>query len=172
MSAPVHDPATQFTPDPDNPRQLRDAFGRFATGVTVVTAATPEGPVAITANSFSSVSLDPPLVLWAPGKSSRRFQIFAKAPHFAIHILHAGQSDLCWGVSKDAAAVRDHVSGTNLQGVPLLDDCLARFECDQHAVHNAGDHALVVGLVTRAMMRDGGQALAFFDGKMGQFTTP
>ncbi|MEM7319159.1 MAG: flavin reductase family protein, partial [Pseudomonadota bacterium] len=80
-----------FAPDPENTRQLRDAFGKFATGVTVVTCAGADGPLCITANSFSSISLDPALVMWAPGKSSRRFPLFRDAEHYAIHVLAAEQ---------------------------------------------------------------------------------
>ena len=75
-------------------RELRDALGRFATGVTVVTTMTPRGPLGITANSFASVSLAPPLVLWSPARKSRRFPAFEAAPFFAIHVLSAGQRGL------------------------------------------------------------------------------
>jgi hypothetical protein len=80
-----------FIPGPDTTRALRDAMGRFATGVTVITTRRADGPVGITANSFASLSLDPPLVLWAPGRFSRRFAYFVDAPHFAIHVLGAGR---------------------------------------------------------------------------------
>jgi flavin reductase (DIM6/NTAB) family NADH-FMN oxidoreductase RutF len=83
-------------------RQLRDAMGRFVTGVTVVTTMTPGGPLGITANSFASVSLDPPLVLWSPARRSSRFPAFEAASHFAIHVLARGQQALAehfpaWG---------------------------------------------------------------------------
>ena len=99
-------PVTSFTPDAENTRLLRDAFGRFATGVTVVTAMSEDGPVGITANSFTSVSLDPPMVLWSPSKTSRRFPYFDKATHYAIHVLAAEQETLCWGFAKDAFALK------------------------------------------------------------------
>lgn len=157
-----------FAPDPANSRLLRDAFGKFATGVTVVTCAGTDGPLCITANSFSSISLDPPLVMWAPGKASRRFPLFRAAEHYAIHVLAADQADLCWTCSREAGALERFDHTTSEAGVPLIPGCLARFECTRVACHEAGDHVIVVGQVDRAEMRDG-DALAFYAGTFGQF---
>ena len=157
-----------FVPDPENTRLLRDAFGRFATGVTIVTAPSEAGPVAITANSFSSVSPDPPLVLWSPDKNSRRFPFFEQAQHYAIHILAADQDELCWRVAKDIGGLKGESLKMNNEGVPILDGCLARFECRQTAIYEGGDHAIVLGEVLRAEMRDDGDALTFFKGQMGR----
>ncbi|MDZ4136431.1 MAG: flavin reductase family protein, partial [Paracoccaceae bacterium] len=82
-------------PDAANARAFRDALGCFATGIAVITTQGPDGPMGFTANSFSSLSLDPPLVLWSPAKASNRFAIFASAQHYSIHILGADQSPLC-----------------------------------------------------------------------------
>ena len=82
---------TDFIPDETNGRLLRAAFSKFASGVTVVTAMSEEGPVGITANSFSSLSIDPPLVIWSPSVGSRRFPYFENAEYFAIHVLAADQ---------------------------------------------------------------------------------
>ncbi|WP_425274925.1 flavin reductase family protein [Thioclava sediminum] len=155
-----------FVPGPENTRLLRDAFGRFATGITIVTAASENGPVAITANSFSSVSLDPPLVIWAPDRNSRRFVHFENAEHYAIHVLAADQDDLCFATTKNAHALLDHAYHLNDHGVPLIDGCLARFECHRVACHEGGDHLLVLGQVERAVMRDDGDALAFYRGQV------
>jgi len=163
-------PFRQFEPTAGNQRSLRDAFGRFATGVTIVTVATDDGPVAITANSFSSVSLDPPLVLWSPDKSSRRFPYFARAEHFAIHVLASDQDDLCMRVARDMRGIGPDDLAWNDEGVPVLTHCLARFDCHRHAVHDGGDHDIVVGRVLRVGVRDGGDALGFFKGKMNRFT--
>ncbi len=159
----------RFVPDADNTRLLRDAFGRFATGVTIVTTDSPDGAVAITANSFSSVSLTPPLVLWAPDKASRRFPYFENAEHYAIHVLATEQNDLCWNVAKDLGCLRDMDLNRNVEGVPVLENCLARFECRRSAVYEGGDHIIVLGEVLRAEMREDGDALAFFKGQVGQF---
>lgn len=159
-----------FVPDKENSRQLRDAFGRFATGVTIVTTNTPDGPVAITANSFSSVSLDPPLVLWSPDKGSRRYDYFVNAEHFVIHVLSSAQQDICWKIAKDAYGLRGMDIPVNIEGVPILTESLARFECRRHAIYEGGDHAIVLGEVLRAAMREEGDALGFFKGKAGVFT--
>ncbi|MEP5730477.1 MAG: flavin reductase family protein [Sulfitobacter sp.] len=160
--------ADAFVPDAENTRQLRDAFAQFATGVTIVTAQTDQGPVAITANSFSSVSLDPPMVLWCPDKASKRYATFAAAQHYAIHVLSADQSDLCWKVARDGFALRDMGLDMNVEGVPVLAGCLARFECCQSAVYEGGDHAIILGQVLRASLAPGSDPLTFFDGQLRQ----
>lgn len=168
MSAHAGQGKHSFVPAPDNTRLLRDAFGRFATGVTIVTAASEQGVVAITANSFTSVSLTPPLVLWSPDRNSRRFPYFEEARHYAIHVLAADQDDLCWQVAKDAFGLNHLQLAQNKNGVPLLENCLARFECTRSAIHDGGDHAIVLGHVDRATMREEGDALTFYKGQMGQ----
>ncbi len=145
---------TPFDPLTDQ-RAFRDALGAYATGVTVVTVASDDGPIGITANSFASVSLDPPLVLWAPAKSSNRFKYFSGVPHFAIHVLDAHQQALCNGFTKNRAAFAGLDWTENDHGVPLIDGCLARFECSLHVEHDAGDHTLIIGTVTRAQSRAG-----------------
>ncbi|NQX73393.1 MAG: flavin reductase family protein [Epibacterium sp.] len=161
---------TAFVPDESNTRLLRDAFGRFATGVTIVTTDTPNGVVAITANSFSSVSLTPPMVLWSPDRNSRRFPYFDAAEHYAIHVLATEQNDLCWQVAKDVYGLRALDLAKNAEGVPVLENCLARFECTRKAVYDGGDHTIVLGTVNRAEMREEGDALAFFKGQIGHFS--
>lgn len=139
----------------DDPRKFRDALGSFATGVTVITVPSEDGPVGIVANSFASVSLDPPLVLWSPAKSSKRFKIFSGAPHFAIHVLDAHQQDLCNGFVKDKSAFDGLDWVTGAHDVPHIRGCLARFECSLEAEHDAGDHTIIVGRVNGAAVRDG-----------------
>lgn len=158
-----------FVPHKEGERALRSAFGRFATGVTIVTAASPNGPVAITANSFSSVSLTPPLVLWALGRSSRRFPYFEGAAHFAIHVLTSKQGDLCRRAGKDMHGLLAESLTINAEGVPVLHECLARFECRRHAVYDGGDHKIIVGEVLRVAMREDGDPLGFLDGMLQRF---
>lgn len=143
-----------FDPTED-PRAYRAALGSFATGVTVVTVPSADGPVGITANSFSSVSLDPPLVLWSPAKASKRFDYFKDAPHFAIHVLDSHQREICDGFTRDKHAFDglDWVTGEH--GVPHIRGCLARFECTLDAAHDAGDHVIIVGRVNHTAFRDG-----------------
>lgn len=154
-----------FVPDAQNGRLLRDAFGRFATGVTVVTAASDDGCAAMTANSFSSISMDPPLVMWAPARASSRFPMFAEAAHFAVHVLAADQADLAWTVARNRNALDEAGLTQNPEGVPVLDRCLARFDCGLFAMHEAGDHMIVVGRVLRAQITEG-EPLAFFGGQI------
>ncbi|MCV2876519.1 flavin reductase family protein [Rhodobacteraceae bacterium XHP0102] len=164
-----HHPLSSFVPDPANPRAFRTALGCFATGVTIVTVQSDEGPVAITANSFSSVSLDPALVLWSIDRASRRYRFFADAPAYAIHVLGADQEDLCWRIARDAKGLRSDDFDMNAEGVPVLHDCLARFECTAWAAYAGGDHDILVGQVLRAGHRETGGSLGFFRGKLGQF---
>lgn len=162
---------TEFVPTPDNARQLRDAFGCFATGVTIVTTASPAGPIAIAANSFSSVSLEPPLVLWSLGRASRRAPYFTKAAHFAVHVLQADQDALCWRVASDMHGLEASDYTTSAHGVPLLNTCLARFECTAHSVLEGGDHDVIMGQVHKTLMKHSENGLGFFRGKMGKFIT-
>ena len=160
---------TRFTPGPATERQFRDALGAFATGVTVITCRTGAGPLGITANSFSSLSLDPPLVLWSPAKFSRRFNAFAEASHFAVHVLGADHFALCRAFAREGDAFDGFDWSEGAHGVPLLEHCLARFECTQVACHDAGDHAIVVGAVT-AVATTAGEPLVFAKGSYGRFT--
>ncbi len=157
-----------FLPEADA-RAFRTALGRFATGVTIVTASSDEGPVGMTANSFASVSLDPALVLWSPAKSSSRFGHFVDAPHFAIHVLADDQRDLCAAFARSKSAFEGADWGPGDYGVPLLGGCLARFECSLDAAHDAGDHVILVGRVRRACAREGAP-LVFSSGQYGRFT--
>lgn len=158
--------STSFVPSADNTRLLRDAFGQFTTGVTIVTASSDEGSVAIAANSFTSVSLDPPIVLWSANTTSRRFKFFGSAEFFSIHVLASHQNSLCWDTAKDMGALRDKNLAENPEGVPVIDGCLARFECERYALHPAGDHHLVLGRVLRAELNRDLEALTFFKGEM------
>ncbi len=152
----------------DETRSLRDAFGRFATGVCIVTTTGPEGPVAFTANSFSSVSLDPPLVLWSPARASRRFGVFAAAPHYAIHVLGAEQADWIARFSRTGAGFDGFDHAVTGEGLPILPGALARFDCAAHAAYDGGDHAILVGQILRVSFREG-EPLVFSQGRYGRF---
>ena len=158
----------QFVPDAATARDLRNAFGRFATGVTVITAMTDDGPIGMTVNSFSSVSLDPALILWCPAKSSGRYEHFIGAKHFAVHVMGAEHAHIAMGFAKSGTAFDGLDVAVNRQGVPLLGDCLARFECETQDIHDAGDHSIVVARVHAAALREG-DALIFCQGGFGQF---
>ena len=146
-------------------RELRDAMGSFATGVTIVTTMTDRGPLGMTVNSFTSVSLDPPLVLWSPARKSARFPAFEAASHFAVHILSQDQRELADIFSKSGIEAFDDIEYTHGIGdVPLLNGCTARFECSHAAGHDGGDHLIVVGEVLRISACDE-PALLFYRGE-------
>ena len=163
-----HKTPMQITPGPDTARDFRTALGRFATGVTLVTCDSEIGPLGITANSFASLSLDPPLVLWSPARSSRRFEAFTAARHFAIHILRDDQLALARAFTHHGQAWEGVAWRPSPEGVPLIDDTLARFDCRLHAIHEGGDHAIVVGEVTSAVIGEGAP-LIFAGGGFGGF---
>ena len=158
-----------MTGDPS--RALRNALGQFATGVTVVTTQTDKGPLGITANSFSSVSLDPPLVLWSPARASRRFAAFEAATHYAIHVLSDTQEHVCKRFSTDGFDFDglDWAPGQN--GAPLIGGALAQFECTRYAAHDGGDHLIIVGRVTQAR-QTAGKPLIFAQGAFRALTCP
>ncbi|MEM0907549.1 MAG: flavin reductase family protein [Pseudomonadota bacterium] len=151
-------------PEPTDGRALRQTLGRFATGVTVVTCASVHGPIGMTANSFTSLSLDPPLVMWSPAKSSRRAPSFSAAPRFAIHVLRADQEPIADAFMRAADAFDATRWRAAEDGLPLLEGCLARFTCEKTAEHDAGDHTIVVGKVT-AMAGGDGDPLIYFRGR-------
>lgn len=157
---------THFNPDPADSRPLRDALGRFATGVCVITALDEAGPIGMTANSFASLSLDPPLVMWSPARASRRFTSFVEANHFAIHVLAADQVELAHHFARNARDFDRPGVAHNAQSVPTLNGVLARFDCAREAVHDAGDHAIVVGRVLAVCQR-AAAPLVFAQGRMG-----
>ena len=140
-----------MTQTTDDSRALRNAYGRFATGVTIVTALDPEGqPIGLTVNSFSAVSLQPPLVLWCLDNTSHNLEAFRRASHHAISILAAGQAEVStrfatWPVDRFAGLPWHPGAG----GAPVLDGCCASFEVANEAAHPAGDHTIFVGRVER-----------------------
>lgn len=135
-------------------RQLRDALGDFATGVTVVTTMTPGGALGMTVNSFASVSLDPPLVLWSPARVSTRFPAFEAASHFAIHVLGLHQRAVAEHFTRNGVLADGMEMRPGIGDVPLIDGCVARFECRHAAQHDGGDHLIVVGEVLRLERSD------------------
>ncbi|MDR7030706.1 flavin reductase family protein [Rhizobium rosettiformans] len=164
----IHALEAVFIPEADNHRAYRNALGSFTTGVTVVTAMTTDGPIGMTVNSFASVSLDPPLVLWSPAKSSSRYGAFTGARHFAIHVLSADQDHLSAAFTRGGSGFDGIDVRFNDEGVPVLPGTLARFECAEQAQHDAGDHTIIIGKVLRVAHRQG-EPLCFSGGRFGRF---
>jgi 3-hydroxy-9,10-secoandrosta-1,3,5(10)-triene-9,17-dione monooxygenase reductase component len=152
-----------------NPRAFRDALGSFVTGVTIVTTRDAAcGDVGLTANSFNSVSLDPPMVLWSLALTSSSLPAFRKADWWAVHILASEQETLS---GRFAAKDVDKFEGLSLArgpgGIPLLEGCAARFICRTAYEYEGGDHAIFVGHVLE-FDRAGGTPLIYHEGRYGR----
>ncbi len=157
--------------DPADSQALRNAFGRFGTGVTVITTQTADGPLGMTANSFSSVSLSPPLVLWSAALRSKRHDTFASAEYYCIHILGADQHALALRFASQGHDFSGYDWLASDTGTPELAGCLATLHCRRSAVYLAGDHSMIVGEVVQASERGGsGAGLLFDQGRFGTFS--
>ena len=145
-------------------REFRNALGRYPTGVAVVTAVESERLRGITVSSFTSLSLDPPLVLWSIAKSSRRYQTFTKAPEFTVSVL--GEDGRA---AAETIAAGDDVETVPLEdgdGPPAIAGALAVFHCRREWLYDGGDHVVIVGRVLGFRHRDG-NPLVFCDGRYG-----
>lgn len=164
--------AITFHPATAEGRLMRDALSRFATGVTVVTMKAPDRIEGITANSFTSVSLDPPLVLWCPAKSSARHDLFANAKFWSIHVLGAEQIDTCLRFTRNGGGFEGLEHSYTEEGIPIIPGTAARFDCELFAAHDAGDHTVMIGHVIRVNVGGpGDRPLIFAAGKFGEFRT-
>jgi len=148
-------------------RTFRDVLGRFASGVTVVTSISGGAPVGLTCQSFSSVSLNPPLVLFIPAKTSRAWPAIQRSGKFCVNFLSDGQGELS---NQMASRGHDKFAGVSWQpapatGSPMIDGTLGHVDCQIHHVHEAGDHHIVVGRVLDLGLHGEGRPLLFFDGK-------
>jgi flavin reductase (DIM6/NTAB) family NADH-FMN oxidoreductase RutF len=147
-------------------RSLRDALGEFATGVAVVTTRDADGrPVGVTINSFASVSLDPPLVLWSLGLKSPTLAAFESCSHYAVNVLAADQVEFSQRFSQP---MDDRFAGIGMEvgagGTPLLPGCSAWFECRNEMRHPGGDHVILVGYV-ESFCRESKPPLVFHGGR-------
>jgi flavin reductase (DIM6/NTAB) family NADH-FMN oxidoreductase RutF len=174
--APKHpinpDPANELASDqsPIDPRDFRNALGTYATGVTIITAAGADGkPVGITCNSFASVSLNPPLVLWSLVLYSSSLTAFQNASHFAVNVLGVTQQALA---NKFAKSSDDKFNGVvwrpGLGGAPLLADSVANFQCRAANRYYGGDHVIFLGAV-EAYSYNRKEPLLFARGGYGRF---
>jgi flavin reductase (DIM6/NTAB) family NADH-FMN oxidoreductase RutF len=162
MTPPRRAQAPSFsTPD------FRDALGAFATGVTIVTARDAAGSlVGLTANSFNSVSLEPPLVLWSLSRRAGSMPAFEQGSHYAINILAAEQHALAERFAGKRAGRFDGVAFRDgVHGAPVLEGAAAVFECFNRSRYSEGDHVIFVGEVERCERRAGAQPLIFHGGR-------
>ncbi len=141
---------------------LRQCLSKFATGVTVVTCQGPTGPCGITASSFSSVSLEPPLVLWNIAKVSNSLQSYLDAEHYAINVLSADQQPLSTHFAQSLHTLFDDIEyDVSAKGVPILPETVACFECRTHQIHDCGDHFIIVGEIEQNRSASGRPLLVF-----------
>ena len=148
-------------------KEFRAALGHFATGVTVVTTLDGQGkPVGITANSFNSVSLDPPMVLWSIGRESSRRSVFEQSDWFVVNVLAEDQVDVSRHFVSSKALFDRIQWQPGMRGLPLLADCAARFQCRKVYQYDGGDHIIIVGQVEQ-FDQTGHEALVFHRGKYG-----
>ena len=146
----------------DDKRTFRNALGHFATGVAVITARLDEkAPIGITVNSFSSVSLEPPLILWSLDNKSDTLPVFNAVKSFTVNILRESHQDVSHRLSQPGDHALDGLAlRTGHNGCPVLEEALAHFECDVYARHEAGDHIIILGQVTHfEYCEDGGPLL-------------
>ncbi|MGH3456710.1 flavin reductase family protein [Aeromicrobium sp.] len=147
-------------------RTYRDVLGQYASGVTVVTTLQKDTPVGMTCQSFTSVSLDPPLVAFLPMKNSRAFAAIRQTRQFCVNFLAADQADLS---NSFASLAEDKFDGVAWQptssGMPRIDDTVGWVDCSVHAVHEAGDHYLVIGRVEDLGQGDAAKPLLFHRGR-------
>ena len=160
--------------DTADTRELRNAFGCFATGITVVTALGGQGKaVGVTANSFTSLSLDPPLVLWSIGRQSATFDVFSVTPAFVISVLGANALPVSMRFAMKGAHYVDEIDTVPTElGPPTFEGALAIFECETYARYEGGDHVIVVGRVKRFAYvpdpdRNGEKPLLYYRGRYG-----
>ncbi|NUP59540.1 MAG: flavin reductase family protein [Pseudarthrobacter sp.] len=147
------------------PRRLRDVFGTFATGLTVITGSTPGGPAGFTCQSFASLSLEPALVTFSPARTSTTWPVLRQAGSFTVNILPAEHQHLAAQFARSGA---DKFAGVSYQesplGNPVLDDALAWIDCELHAEYDGGDHTIVVAAVRHLSARPDAAPLLFFKG--------
>jgi flavin reductase (DIM6/NTAB) family NADH-FMN oxidoreductase RutF len=160
-------------PSAISPDSFRHTLGHFIPGVTIVTSITDTGPVGFTCQSFSALSLDPPLILICPAKTSTTWPLNSAQGHLAVNVLSASQEQLCRSFSRSGS---DKFAGvgwrSGLQcGAPILDDVLGHLECRIEEVHEGGDHWIVTARVEACEVNDE-KPLTFFQGRLGSIARP
>ncbi|RYF61438.1 MAG: flavin reductase [Comamonadaceae bacterium] len=157
----------QARPPSFTPEEFRNALGMFATGVTIVTAVAADGKlVGLTANSFNSVSLDPPLVLWSLARGAASMAALSTGSHYAVNILAANQKELAQRFSQKAVDRWEDVEFTHGSGgAPVIAGAVATFECFNRSRYDEGDHVIFVGEVERCSYAAGASPLLYHGGR-------
>ena len=156
-----------------DPRAFRDAMGCFASAVTVISTTTAQGQaVGVTVNSFNSVSLDPPLVLFCLGRDASNFDHFLASGRFSVNILRHGQDSISNGFAADGANFFQTLeSDLSTLGNPLIPDALAMFDCQTEAVHDGGDHVILIGRVNELRHDPDGDPLLYYRGRYSEISS-
>lgn len=155
--------------DPGDARALRGAFGTFATGVTVVTARGADGArVGLTANSLTSVSLDPPLLLFCPARTASALPTLRATARFVVNVLGVDQAAIADRFARRDCDRFDGAAWDDWDGLPVLAGALANFACTLFADHDGGDHVVLIGRVDRVRSREGHDPLLYFRGAYRQ----
>jgi 3-hydroxy-9,10-secoandrosta-1,3,5(10)-triene-9,17-dione monooxygenase reductase component len=161
----------EHTPIPADPesaakaRRFRDVLGLFASGVTVVTSMSDGSPVGMTCQSFSSVSLEPPLVMFCPAKTSRAWPLMQRAGYFCVNFLAADQADISQAMATKGSDKYDGIGWVPApSGAPLIDGVIGFVDCTVHSVHEAGDHYVVLGRVGELGFGEDGKPLLYYRG--------
>ena len=150
---------------PVTPSQLRTVLGHFATGLTIITATTPDGPAGFTCQSFASLSLDPALVTFSPARTSSTWPLLRAAGNFTVNILPAEHEHLSGQFARSGS---DKFAGVGYTasplGNPVLDQALAWVDCELHQEYDGGDHTIVVAAVRALAAREAAEPLIFYKG--------
>lgn len=154
-----------------DPRRFREVCGQYATGVAVVTASGGQGRhIGVTVNSFTSVSLEPPLVQFSLDRKASVFPIFTTTDHFVINVLSTGQRQLSSRFALRSDGFEEVTVAVGAYGCPVIGGCLANIECEKFAVYDGGDHVIILGRVMELHCAPANEPLLFFRGSYGTFT--
>ena len=162
---------TSDAPKSLDPRTYRDVLGHYPTGVCVITAKCPDQAHGMIVGSFTSVSLDPPLVAFFPSKASTSWPRIENTGRFCVNILGSDQLDICKKLSSPASKKFENISyRLSPGGAPIIDSVVAWIDCTIHSTIDAGDHFIVLGLVDDLKIERSDKSMIFFKGAYGEFS--
>ena len=148
-----------------SPQRMREIMGNFCSGITVITAATPQGPIGFTCQSFTSLSLEPPLITFNPARTSTTWPVIKEIGSFCVNVLPTEHRHISGQFARSGTEKFAGINHTTSDlGNPILDDALAWIDCTLHAEYDGGDHTIVVGRVNAMHGRNDAEPLLFFRG--------